>query len=300
MRSAARGVAVVVPFVPARLEPDTVAAVGPGARLVDVSADDTAYWRLLRDLWAARRTFILVEHDIVPAAGVLDAMRACDHDWCGAEYPVGTIWGVFHGCTRYGAAVIRRNPEAVRSIPEQHRGWQSLDSLVIAYLNRREPHGPAVHWPAAEHRNDARAPLAGVYANCGDCGGPLRFADLREGPGAERCPRCGRAPSYHKPPPPRPPQRRRNPLASKLIYVGNGRYINGVPAADFETDDADLIAQAIEAGLYVEVKPKPPAKPPAPPAPAEPAAAPTNSQVESAQPASVAPPEGDNQGASVA
>jgi hypothetical protein len=39
---------------------------------------------------------------------------------------------------------------------------------------------------------------------------------------------------------------------ARLHYLGDGtRYLNGVPAADFETWDAKTIAECLESGLYV-------------------------------------------------
>lgn len=37
---------------------------------------------------------------------------------------------------------------------------------------------------------------------------------------------------------------------TRLRYVGDGRYLNGVPAVDHETDDPETIAIAVESGLY--------------------------------------------------
>jgi hypothetical protein len=42
---------------------------------------------------------------------------------------------------------------------------------------------------------------------------------------------------------------------AKLHYVGNGRYLNGVPASDFETWDPETIAICLESGLYTEGEP---------------------------------------------
>lgn len=47
------------------------------------------------------------------------------------------------------------------------------------------------------------------------------------------------------------PAKRRNRVATRLLYVGRGRYLNGVPTSDFETDDPMIVAQALESGLYL-------------------------------------------------
>lgn len=234
------------------LRPETAAVAGPFATYVDTSDDDEAYWRLLDRLWSARRTFVLLEHDIVPDRETLQTILNCPHDWCGVPYPVGNLWGVFHGCTRYSAALIRRNPGAVRAMRDHT--WRALDSQLIAYLAHREGSGAIWHWPGAEHLNRTSVPAGHVFANCGDCGGPLRWDDLRVGPDRNTCPRCGRMPSYFHPTP-QPILKRRTAFAMQLKYVGSGGYLNGVPARDFATDDAGQIAECLESGLYVEVRP---------------------------------------------
>ena len=43
---------------------------------------------------------------------------------------------------------------------------------------------------------------------------------------------------------------------TKLKFVGDGtRYLNAIPAADFETWDAEMVAICLESGLYVDVTP---------------------------------------------
>lgn len=248
---------VWVPYT-AKLRPETAAAA-PSAQFVDVAAADTAYWDLLASLWRAGETFILVEHDIVPPDGALDGLWACERDWCGLPYPVGDHFGIFNGCTKFGAALLERFPLAVEQMRSHH--WASLDSQLIAYLQRQDPTlAPHIHWPAAQHLSHEYDTLSRVFANCGACGAALTWETLRLGPEAT-CPRCGV-------PPAEPLQERRlaairnhrrNPLATRLRYVGDGsRYLHedaaigleAVPPADFETDSTVTIAIALESGLY--------------------------------------------------
>jgi len=66
--------------------------------------------------------------------------------------------------------------------------------------------------------------------------------------------------------------RRSNASMMKLRYVGAGRYLNGIPARDFETDDPQVIAVCLGSGLYATL-PEPAAPKRARPA-LEPEAAP--------------------------
>jgi hypothetical protein len=73
--------------------------------------------------------------------------------------------------------------------------------------------------------------------------------------------RRGYSEHVHQPPvrhlhEPAPPPEPRRPFLARLHYIGDGtRYINGIPAADFETWDAIIIAQCLESGLYVSAGP---------------------------------------------
>ena len=50
---------------------------------------------------------------------------------------------------------------------------------------------------------------------------------------------------------------RRNKVTTRLFYVGDGRYLNGVPRADFDTDDPTQIALCVGSGLYVTEEQEP-------------------------------------------
>ncbi len=178
----------------AALHPDTAAALaGEDVEWADTSGSDDAYYWLLRTLWQEQAGAILVEQDIVPYPGAIASLRACPERWCGVPYTVGRTFGVWHGLTKYAPEIMAAHPYTLRLVRDHH--WRGLDSAVIALL-RAQGERPHWHWPAAEHRNPECAPPEHVFANCQDCGGPLRFAELRAGPGASACSRCGR-PVYY-------------------------------------------------------------------------------------------------------
>ena len=194
---------VVVPYVPRFLRAETVAAV-PGAHYVDVSGDHQAYWRLLRDLWDGGETVVIVEHDIVPAPGMVLGLFDCPSQWCAHEYRMDDIIATAFGLVKFGSDMLLGTSNLISGILDQHRVWSGLDSMVIAELHRRG-YSEHVHQPPVRHLHEP-APL---------------------------------------------PESRR-PFLARLHYIGNGtRYLNGVPAADFETWDATIIAQCLESGLYV-------------------------------------------------
>jgi hypothetical protein len=194
---------VIVPFVGGFLRPETRSL--PNVELRNVGSSDQSYWELLVELWRGE-TFIVVEHDIVPTQEQLQEIWDCPEEWCSRPYRMGDIETTALGCTKFDSRLMRRMPDLVESILEQHRHWSGLDSMIVAGLHRRGAKEHE-HLPAVLH--------------------------------------------LHEPTPPEP---RRREL-SKLHYVGTGRYLNGVPAADFETWDPDTIAICLESGLYTEAEP---------------------------------------------
>ena len=145
---------VVVPFT--RRHPEVEAALAD-AHWVDVSGSDESYWELWSGLWGARRTVIVVEHDIVPGEGMLEEMWDCQHNWCAARYQfeeMGLITGL--GCVKMSEALMGSVPDALEHVAtaqptDDHppRHWCSLDSLLSGALGRAgyavHPHGEVRH-----------------------------------------------------------------------------------------------------------------------------------------------------------
>ena len=197
---------ILIPFSPAFLRPPTREIVG--ARFVDVSSDDQAYWRLLRDLWTDRQSFILIEHDVAPTKEQIDSLWNCPEEWCAYPYSMGDIETTALGCVKFEDSLIERTSDLLSGIIERLRDWRSLDVMVVGELHRRRA-SEHVHLPAVRHLHD------------------------------------------YTPPPPR------RPVLTKLRYIGNGsRYLNGVPAENFETWDDALVATCLESGLYMVEAPR--------------------------------------------
>ncbi len=134
---------VVVPYTNLRNETRAaIEASGWDYDPIDVSSDDEAYWRLLRDLWAAGETFCIVEQDIVVKPETLDGLAACTEWRCAAAYPYfnGLYPGL--GCTRFSAELLSSVPGAIEEIgswsDEIHplRHWCRLDGWLQTLLKR--------------------------------------------------------------------------------------------------------------------------------------------------------------------
>jgi hypothetical protein len=46
----------------------------------------TGYWDLLNLLWAGESDFIVVEHDVLPTAAMVEAMWTCSAEWCSGTH----------------------------------------------------------------------------------------------------------------------------------------------------------------------------------------------------------------------
>jgi hypothetical protein len=147
---------VVCPFAGA-VAAETVSALDASGfpwEAADVSGADTAYTHLLENLWSAGETFALVEHDIVPHPGALEALAACPEPWCAFSYPLGRIVHAGLGCTRFSGELLRAHPSAVRETWREATGihpaghWCNLDDRLTRALCRagavRHVHEPQV------------------------------------------------------------------------------------------------------------------------------------------------------------
>ncbi len=153
---------LVCAFTPGYLADETRDLVlSLGGTLVDVSASEESYFEMFERLWAEGETFINVEHDVLPAAGLLEEMDACTEEWCVGAYANGTAavqrWHL--GCMKFGSQLIRRHPQVIEWTAESgQRDWGALDGRLIGAMGRVgqvAPHqhpGSITHLHGAMHR----------------------------------------------------------------------------------------------------------------------------------------------------
>jgi hypothetical protein len=139
------------------LHPETaksVAAYAPEAELIDVTGDDTGYWREIRSRWQGKDDLVIIEQDIEIVPGGVEEMLACDRDWCCYAYTIFRTrtrlrYGL--GFTKFSAAAQRK--VTARRIAEgwalctqcQGRGcWNHLDGRISEQL-RKAGMKPHVH-----------------------------------------------------------------------------------------------------------------------------------------------------------
>jgi hypothetical protein len=113
-----------------------------GARFVDVSGSDFAYFELLKELWAAGESFICVEHDVVPGPELLPEIWDCLEPYC-------TPGIACEVCARFSKGLIRRWPNLIEEMgatscapPQGPIHWASVTLILASELSRRgvQPH----------------------------------------------------------------------------------------------------------------------------------------------------------------
>lgn len=138
---------VVVPYIHGRLRDETVNAVMAyqGAHTFEQldPNDDYAYARALMNWWEARMDLVVVEHDVVPAPGMIEGLLACDQPWCGHPYHVGEgryTYGL--GLCKISVDVINHRPGLAILAMRDHRGkvgampWPAVNEALERQMTR--------------------------------------------------------------------------------------------------------------------------------------------------------------------
>ena len=114
--------------------------------------DTTAYWRMLFYSWQELGDLVVVEHDMLPADGVVEEMLACDQPWCTSPYRGANkkepdiIDGL--GCVKFSETLKSNEFDLMRVVGEMSEPglpakiWKRLDVRIAKSLRTRgyEPH----------------------------------------------------------------------------------------------------------------------------------------------------------------
>jgi len=162
---------VVVPHVRELLADATIAAVmewgGSYAFQPLDPHDPYAYARALMEWWERRMDLVVIEHDIVPGPGMIEALLACDQPWCGHPYHIGEgryTYGL--GLCKVSADVINHRPGLAIMAMRDHRGqvgkvrWPAVNESFGRQMAR---YGYTMHHhaPAAAHLHYPEGPGGG-------------------------------------------------------------------------------------------------------------------------------------------
>lgn len=113
--------------------------------------DDLGYGTLLSYLWTYGESFIVLEHDVVPFPGAIDALAECDKDWCVHKYPPGPNKLYYSmGCMKVSDSLIDKTRDLPHRYNWEETKWSQLDGKVYPGLLEvaKEPH---IHHPPLAH-----------------------------------------------------------------------------------------------------------------------------------------------------
>jgi hypothetical protein len=147
---------VLVPFTARHI--DTLAGAPPEAEWVYVGETAHSYWECLSEYWERGDDLTIIEHDVQARPDIFASFADCPHPWCLFPYDNhdrsdSEAWRNALGCTRFRGELVRAIPDAVTSIPEQHRDWHNLCDGIGSNLRAA---GFTHHWhwdlPVRHHR----------------------------------------------------------------------------------------------------------------------------------------------------
>jgi hypothetical protein len=159
-------VQVVVPFVDLRQETYRATRNWPDVRYVYVGDSDTAYAKLLCELWAEGEGWINCEHDVVPAKGALQELADCPEPYCAVPVPLSVYLAPCMSLTKFSGEFLREYSDVMERVmrvptnygPPGH--YRQLDTVIQqTVLLRRYGQQPHCHLPPAVHLNPEKSQL---------------------------------------------------------------------------------------------------------------------------------------------
>lgn len=101
---------------------------------------EESYFNLMREAWLAQKTFILIEHDLVPWPGALTQIWQCEAPFC--TYPAPHGIGPDRKYT-YGLGILKFDEMLMKWFPDHledpslTRKWYHLDGEVFTRLQEK-------------------------------------------------------------------------------------------------------------------------------------------------------------------
>lgn len=144
---------IVVPFVQGFLNPLTVGSLRTyDPKYMEIKDKELGYSKILKRLW--HKSFIIVEHDVLPWDGAIESLKNCPNDWCSFNYyecDYQTHLEVIppFGCVKFSDKLIF----ALKNIWDKPLGWRKLDGHL---QKKAEEAGfkACHHTPHVEHLNE--------------------------------------------------------------------------------------------------------------------------------------------------
>lgn len=129
-----------------------------------VVKDDYDYGRAVHEYWERGKSFILLEHDIVPWPGAIHELMECGSLWCTFQYPVG-----HSGSLQTAIGIVKFSEELIALYPDANFGWDQtpwnhLDAQIYGALQVDNHIAPHIHTPPVAHLTTHKMTLAEILA----------------------------------------------------------------------------------------------------------------------------------------
>jgi hypothetical protein len=100
--------------------------------LVDLTCDQHGYFNLFVSYWNQRRSFIVLEQDVLPTEEQFASMPACGEPWCTGTHVLfdgaPEIWSL--GLMKFLAALTKRHFEQAVSGSDEPEGAEMLAQVL--------------------------------------------------------------------------------------------------------------------------------------------------------------------------
>lgn len=141
---------VVVP-TPRKSSPAVYALQEEGLKLeIGLCDGDFDYGRHLTRWWLDGTGFVLVEWDIAPWPGAVQAMWECEHDYCAHWCAMDHGLACWLNCVKFSAELTRKYPEMPDKWRWAEQPWNGLGGSVCLPVREiaggvHEHHPPVAH-----------------------------------------------------------------------------------------------------------------------------------------------------------
>ena len=129
-------------------------------------AGDHGYFDLICRLWSERRSFVILEQDVLPAPGVREAMASCPEPWCAGLHKLHDdapdVWSL--GFMQFRSELLVRHyaqletgsyePDGATLLAEvlgENKSWRRVDLALYTVLRMGGFTEPHLHGPSGRH-----------------------------------------------------------------------------------------------------------------------------------------------------
>lgn len=106
-----------------------------------VGNDGTGYHTLIEQMWSMKRTFVVIEQDVLVQRDTISTLLSCRRPWCGCHYQIGGALdtSVMLGCTKFSASMQRLHPKMMERVGEF--GCEQYGKAPFSHANCANPTG---------------------------------------------------------------------------------------------------------------------------------------------------------------